>query len=313
MASPVVKAQIEALQKQAEPFTLGEGQKRFVGGDVVAEGGQKLTDIEQLAAGYQRAMEAKDFATARAIEAELASKGLSNIMKDEHTGKVYAVKGNEWIELGKLTPKPEGTTEIYDPTSPSGTRVVKDSEAIGQPGAAKVKATSVTTNVNTGDNFKNEQSLKDDFTKDSKAFVDVRDGYTRMKSALENPEITAASTLAGATAFMKLLDPGSVVRESELGMALAASGAIDRALNYFNILQKGKVLTESQRQDFLNIGRQLYEAAEANQATLENQYRQDAAAYGLNPERVVKDFRIKSATEGKKADPNIKILRREGG
>ncbi len=160
-------------------------------------------------------------------------------------------------------------------------------------GKAGVKGSLVDVNVK-GDQkiFDNENKLRDDFKKEAKTFVDVRDGYTRMKSALEQKDITAASTLAGATSFMKLLDPGSVVRESELGMAMAATGAIDRALNYINVLQKGKVLTESQRKDFLAIGEQLYKAAAANQAQLEGKYSEDAKSYGLNPDRVIKSYLI---------------------
>ncbi len=161
-------------------------------------------------------------------------------------------------------------------------------------GKAAVKGSLVDVNVK-GDQktFENEQKMKDDFIKESKTFVDVRDGYTRMKSALEQKDITAASTLAGATSFMKLLDPGSVVRESALGMAMAAPGAIDRALNCINVLRKGTVLTESQRKDFLAIGEQLYKAASANQDSLESRYREDAKQYGLNPDRIVKSYRIK--------------------
>lgn len=148
--------------------------------------------------------------------------------------------------------------------------------------------------------FDNENKLRDDFKKEAKTFVDVRDGYTRMKSALEQKDITAASTLAGATSFMKLLDPGSVVRESELGMALAATGAIDRALNYINVLKKGKVLTESQRKDFLAIGEQLYNAAEKNHIALEDQYKENARQYNLDETRVVTDFKLKKQKAGTK-------------
>lgn len=141
--------------------------------------------------------------------------------------------------------------------------------------------------------FEAEGKMFDDHKGQSKTFIDVRDAYQRLSSALPNASKSAAATLAGATTFMKLLDPGSVVRESELGMALAATGALDRATNYFNVLQSGKVLTPSQAKDFQNIADQLYQAAEQSQVQLDESYTQRAGRYGLNPQNIVGDYRAK--------------------
>ena len=58
---------------------------------------------------------------------------------------------------------------------------------------------------------------------------------------------------------MKLLDPGSVVRESELGMAMAASGAMDRLTNYASNVMSGNKLTPTQRKDFQTLADALYQ------------------------------------------------------
>ena len=142
--------------------------------------------------------------------------------------------------------------------------------------------------------FDAEGKMSDDFKAQAKEFVSVRDGYTRLNASLKHATKSAAATLAGATSFMKLLDPGSVVRESELGMALQASGVIDRATNYYNTLKLGKVLTPSQAKDFENIGKQIFEAAQANQKALEAQYAERAGRYGLNPKNIVTDYSIKA-------------------
>jgi hypothetical protein len=160
--------------------------------------------------------------------------------------------------------------------------------------ARGIEANKIASQANTiiggKQNFDAENKLGDDHKAQSKTFIDVRDAYTRLNSALPNATKSAAATLAGATVFMKLLDPGSVVRESELGMALAATGALDRATNYFNTLQRGKVLTASQAADFQKIGEQLYLAAEQSQKTLDSQYTEQSKRYGLNPQNVVKDY-----------------------
>lgn len=130
-----------------------------------------------------------------------------------------------------------------------------------------------------------EGSLRDDFRADSKTYDEIRRQHGLITTALKDK--SAAGTLAAATSFMKMLDPGSVVRESELGMALAAAGITDRIMNYANIIQSGKVLTEQQRNEFASLTNEFLKAAQAEHDRRKNTYRQNAAEYGLSPERVV--------------------------
>lgn len=135
-----------------------------------------------------------------------------------------------------------------------------------------------------------EMKLGDDYRTQSKNFKEVSDAYRTINATLDKATTSPAATLAGATKFMKLLDPGSVVRESELGMALAATGVFDRATNYFNTLRSGKVLTASQVADFKNITGQIYSAAQQGQQQVDAHYRQQAKTYGLRPEMIVQDL-----------------------
>ncbi len=145
--------------------------------------------------------------------------------------------------------------------------------------------------------FDAENKLADDHKAQAKTFIDVRDAYSRLDAAMDKATTSAPAALAGATVFMKLLDPGSVVRESELGMALAATGALDRAQNYYNVLKNGKVLTPSQAKEFKAVGDQLYAAAETNQKQLDQHYTGRAKAYGLDPGKVVGDYYLKKKQE----------------
>ena len=135
-----------------------------------------------------------------------------------------------------------------------------------------------------------EMKLGDDYRTQSKGFKEVSDAYRTINTSLDKATTSPAATLAGATKFMKLLDPGSVVRESELGMALAATGVLDRAANYFNTLRNGKVLTASQVADFKAITQQVYQAAQQGQQQIDAHYRKQATAYGLRPEMIVQDL-----------------------
>ncbi len=138
--------------------------------------------------------------------------------------------------------------------------------------------------------FEAEQKLNADHQAESKTYVAVRDAFSRLKSALPSANKSSPATLAAATTFMKLLDPGSVVRETELGMALNSTGMLDKAYNYANTLANGKVLTKEQVKEFNDIAEKLYSAANKNQKMLNDQYRKKAEEYGMNPEHVVTNY-----------------------
>lgn len=119
-----------------------------------------------------------------------------------------------------------------------------------------------------------------------KAFGEVQNAFDQIQSGVN--ATSPAGDLAAATKFMKLLDPGSVVRESELGMAMAATGLLDRALQYKNYVLNGTKLSPSQRQDFLNVSTQLYNAAKARKDEIDSQYTDIARQGGLNPNLILR-------------------------
>lgn len=145
-----------------------------------------------------------------------------------------------------------------------------------------------------GGKYKSEQAVFDRATtlrkelqgeQIMKDFAQVKTAYSQIKTALNNP--SPASDLVAATKFMKLLDPGSVVRESELGMAMAASGLEDRARSYFDRLQSGQKLTPEQRKDFARTTELLYKASENKVLPVQSYYRDLAVEAGVNPNSVV--------------------------
>jgi len=127
------------------------------------------------------------------------------------------------------------------------------------------KAGASNVSVNTGQHgFDNTLKLRSDFRSEPtyKAYQEVDSAFRQVKEGakMQSP----AGDLAAATKVMKILDPGSVVRESELGMAIAATGLADRVGNYATMVLKGTKLTPSQRKDFTDLSEKLYNAA-ANQ------------------------------------------------
>lgn len=190
----------------------------------------------------------------------------------------------QWIKPGQT----EGTVagygtlpEILDP------RVQAAKKSIAMAGRS---VSNSNTNVfnNTKDDFKNERDLRNDFAglPTTKAFNEVQSAHDQIKTALTKP--SPASDLAAATKIMKILDPGSVVRESELGMAMSATGALDRIQNYASMVMNGTKLTPAQRKDFGELSDRLYSAAADRYDASAQEYQGVAKDYGLNPDRVAK-------------------------
>jgi hypothetical protein len=129
--------------------------------------------------------------------------------------------------------------------------------------------------------FENEMSLSKAFKAEPiyKDYSDMQSAFGQVVSSLSAG--TPIGDVAGATKIMKLLDPGSVVRESELAIAMAASGRMDRLQNYFNNMMTGQKLTPTQRDDFKALANELYAAAGDAYNKKRNEYRGFGDAYGF--------------------------------
>jgi hypothetical protein len=137
--------------------------------------------------------------------------------------------------------------------------------------------------VNTGQKgFDNVLKLRGDFRSEPiyKAHQDVKSAHAQISSSLKLA--SPAGDLAGATKLMKILDPGSVVRESELGMAMAASGALDRLTNYAQMVMSGNKLTPTQRKDFQTLSDALYAESSNLYNAKRGEYKGIADRNGLN-------------------------------
>jgi hypothetical protein len=135
--------------------------------------------------------------------------------------------------------------------------------------------------------FENESKLKSMFSGEPiyKDFSDMQSAFKQVQSSLkqENP----IGDTAAATKIMKLLDPGSVVRESELGIAMAATGKMDRLQNYVSNWASGKKLTPTMRQDFQNLANELYAAAGQTYNMKRQEYADFGAKYGLDASKAL--------------------------
>jgi hypothetical protein len=101
---------------------------------------------------------------------------------------------------------------------------------------------------------------------------------------------SAAGDLAGVFSFMKILDPNSVVREGEFANAARAAGMSDRAVNIFRKVDKGTILTPSQRLDFEKISKEQAQAQFETFKAATAPQRATVTAQGLPMEQVFPQF-----------------------
>ena len=152
----------------------------------------------------------------------------------------------------------------------------------------KAGASNISVPVNLGQKgFDNTLKLRGDFRSEPiyKAHQEVQSAYSQIQQSLKMA--SPVGDLAGATKIMKLLDPGSVVRESELGMAMAASGALDRLTNYAGNVMNGTKLTPTQRKDFQALADALYEESANQYNGKRSEYQGIADRNGLNVQDVL--------------------------
>ena len=144
---------------------------------------------------------------------------------------------------------------------------------------------TVTRDQSPREGFALEDKLRKEYDMGSKDYVSVRDAYARVVASGKDP--SPAGDLALIFNYMKILDPGSVVRESEFAQAAATGSFGERIRAAMGRIQLGQRLSQVMRDDFMSRARVLYEQQQTSQTQLENKYKLLAEQYDLDPKRVV--------------------------
>lgn len=206
-----------------------------------------------------------------------------------------APSGYRWKKDGTLeaipggpADKPEGADEYQ---SGVGKLIADQRRVVEQFGAESPQAKAINEAI-MGESKGEPPSLTDiagirkEFTGLSKDFITIRDAYKKVQRT--NPD--AAGDLALVFNFMKILDPGSAVREGEQATAKNAAGVGEQVRNTYNRLMAGESLTPEQRVRFKNQAVEAFDSQKESQLQLESSFRKLSERQGLDPENVVVDF-----------------------
>ena len=138
--------------------------------------------------------------------------------------------------------------------------------------------------------FEKADKLRDEVNAQSKTYDEVSKAVEKViiSGSKSAEQATGADDLALLFGYMKLLDPGSVVRESEFRQAQTTSGIPDAILALRNQVLEGTKLTPTQRQRFVDSAQEFFGIYAKSQKSLETFYSERAASAGLDVADVVR-------------------------
>jgi hypothetical protein len=118
--------------------------------------------------------------------------------------------------------------------------------------------------------YKEANKLQDDFRAESKDFKTIANAFRRVQVSIEDP--SPAGDLSLIFNYMKILDPNSVVRESEFATAQNTGSVPQRVWSVYNQVLEGTRLSPPQREDFGRKASQLFIKQREGQEALENEF-----------------------------------------
>tara|TARA_Y100001973_G_C5207122_1_gene342377 strand:- start:5333 stop:6919 length:1587 start_codon:yes stop_codon:yes gene_type:complete len=122
-----------------------------------------------------------------------------------------------------------------------------------------------------------------------KEYTDLLKNYEKIEAAYElaykvdRPQVADLSMIF---AYMKMLDPRSVVREGEQAQASGTGGALDTVKNIYNSLLGGGRLTDAQRKSFRDAAYRYYTKSAENLTLLNNRYNKELDEMDYQGQRV---------------------------
>jgi len=151
--------------------------------------------------------------------------------------------------------------------------------------------------------------LRHEYTNNTKGFQEVNAAYKRIAAS----DDTAVGDLSMIFGYMKMLDPGSTVREGEFASASNAGGIDDKVRNVYNKVISGERLTAGQRNSFRGQAEKLYGAARDQEQVVRKGITGIANRVGINTQDVFYEPDTpanpgQTSSRGKSSDQILKEL-----
>lgn len=156
---------------------------------------------------------------------------------------------------------------------------------------AQINATNALANKrneppSTAPDFKAANTLRDEFNSLTKDFRSVQDAYSKIRKTSN----TGAGDMSMLYQYVKLLDPGSVVRESEFATAAASGSYGERIAGAVKGITSGGRLSNALRNEFLNEADNVYQGQKAGYDRQKAIYTDISNKFNVDPTLVVTDY-----------------------
>lgn len=148
--------------------------------------------------------------------------------------------------------------------------------------------------------FEQEEKLRKEFQVRNKVYGELGTTYSNIESSSKAK--SGPGDIALITGFMKMLDPGSVVRETEFATARDTAGLYTRLENSLKKAESGQFLQPKQREEFVNLAKQYLDSAQKKSGEDRKALGVVVKNYKLNPDNV---FGPETTATN---DPNIVIV-----
>lgn len=119
-----------------------------------------------------------------------------------------------------------------------------------------------------------------------KDFKEVRAAYQQVQGLATKKSPSAADDIALLFSYMKMLDPSSVVRETEFATAQNATGVPDQIRNAYNRALSGNRVNPQQRKEIIGAAATAYQTRRKTYNATADRYRGIAEDYGYNAGRI---------------------------
>lgn len=110
---------------------------------------------------------------------------------------------------------------------------------------------------------------------------------------------TAANDISSIFAYMKILDPTSVVREGEFATAQNATGVPGQVVNAYNKVISGQRLNPQQRQEYVEAASRIYDANKTRYDQLVGQYQGYAKGLSLPEDTIQPRVAVGGSSQAK--------------
>lgn len=271
-------------------FTISQ----MPGGDKVIESAVKLGTERraesQAPAQLTEAMAKADKAVADATTAqatatnapERAAADAAKAVADAQKAQVDA-KFAEQITLADLKKKSAdlGLTSAQTGSALAQTRKLNSEIAKA---ALELEALKATGGRDPEKTFTQEEKIRKEWQGRSKMYGELQGTFNTLQASASSAN--GPGDIALITGFMKMLDPGSVVRETEFATARDTAGLFTQLQNKLEKAQNGQLLSPQQRREYVALSKKYLDSAETKAAQEKKDLGIVVKNYRLNPENV---------------------------